>query len=136
MGKEKPATIGHIDCPTCGMSYGMAIKRDKNGDAFGFCEDCAQQLFTRNVFKSKLLLQRMRPVTAPTAPEPVTEPTPATAPAAPEGAGAAKPAAPAPTSTKPEKTPPAAVPADQAAEKQARASWWSPVMGKTARKAA
>ncbi|HBF50963.1 MAG TPA: hypothetical protein DDX04_12160 [Massilia sp.] len=136
MGKEKPVTIGHIDCPTCGMSNGMAIKRDKNGDAFGFCEDCAQQLFTRNPFKSKLLLQRMRPVTAPTAPEPVTEQSPAPSPAAPEGAGSVKTPAPA-ESIKPEdKTPPAPVPAAAPAKKPPAAPWFAPIIGKSARKAA
>jgi hypothetical protein len=137
MAKEKPATIGHINCPTCGMLNGMAIKKDKNGDAFGFCEDCSQQLFTRNLFKSKLLLQRMRPVTAPASPEPVTDPVPAPpAPAAPAGAGAVKTVPPAQPAVQPEKTPPAAIPAAPVAEKPAKAPWFSPIIGKTARKAA
>lgn len=133
MAKEKPATIGHINCPTCGLSYGMAIKKDKNGDAFGFCEDCSQQLFTRNLFKSKLLLQRMRPVTAPALPEPVTEPAPPAAPAAPQ---AVKPTPPAQPFNQPEKTPPAPVPAVPEAAKPVKAPWFSPIIGKTARKAA
>jgi hypothetical protein len=137
MAKERPVTLGHIDCPTCEMKDGMAVKMDKGGHAFGFCEDCAQQLFTRNPFKSKRLLQRMRPVTAPAAPTPVTDPEPAApAPAVPAAPQGAKPTPPAQPSTQPEKTPPAAVPAVPAAEKPARASWWSPVVGKAARKAA
>ena len=133
MAKERPVTLGHIDCPTCEMKDGMAVKMDKGGHAFGFCEDCSQQLFTRNPFKSKRLLQRMRPVTAPPEPEPVTEPAPPAAPAAPQ---AVKPTPPAQPSIQPEKTPPAAVPAVPAAGKQERASWWSPVIGKNTRKAA
>ena len=132
MGTAKPETLGHIDCPTCNMQNSMAIKLDKNGQAFGFCEDCAQQLFTRNDFKSKKLLARMRPVAAPAAPEP----QPAPPPAAPEGAGAAKPAAPAPIPTKPEKTAPAPVPAAPEAQRPAPAPWFAPIIGRSARKAA
>jgi hypothetical protein len=137
MAKEKPATIGHINCPTCGMLNGMAIKKDKNGDAFGFCEDCSQQLFTRNLFKSKLLLQRMRPVTAPASPEPVTAPVPAPdAPTAPTGAGAASAAPDSQPSTEPEKTPPAPAPAAAPARKPVAGPWFAPIIGKSARKAA
>lgn len=136
MAKEKPVTIGHITCPTCGLSNGMAIKKDKNGDAFGFCEDCSQQLFTRNLFKSRLLLQRMRPVTEPTAPEPVTEPKPAPAPAAPQAAGAAELPAPAESIKPAPKTPPAPAPPAAPASKPAPAPWFAPIIGKSARKAA
>ncbi|MFC4932958.1 hypothetical protein [Massilia sp. GCM10023247] len=136
MAKEKPVTLGHIDCPTCEMKDGMAVKMDKGGHAFGFCEDCAQQLFTRNPFKSKRLLQRMRPVTAPTAPAPVTEPKPVPAPAAPQAAGDVKSPVPA-ESIKPEpKTPPAPAPAAAPASKPAPAPWFAPIIGKSARQAA
>ncbi len=37
--------LGHIDCPTCGMTNAMRITPDKNGDPFGYCEaNCGQQL--------------------------------------------------------------------------------------------
>lgn len=37
--------LGHIDCPTCGMTAGMRITEDKNGEPFGYCEaNCGQQL--------------------------------------------------------------------------------------------
>lgn len=36
--------LGHIDCPTCGEETAMRITTDKNGDPFGFCEICRQQL--------------------------------------------------------------------------------------------
>lgn len=134
MAKEKPVTLGHIDCPTCEMKDGMAVKLDKGGHAFGFCEDCSQQMFTRNAFKSKRLLQRMRPVTAPPSPEPVTDPAPA--PTAPAGAGAVKAPARAETINPPEKTPPAAVPAPAPASKPASTPWFAPIIGRSARKAA
>lgn len=36
--------LGHIDCPTCGHEKAMRVKHDKNGEPFGFCEICRQQL--------------------------------------------------------------------------------------------
>lgn len=39
------ATLGHIDCPSCGTVKGMRITHDKNGEPFGYCEaECDQQL--------------------------------------------------------------------------------------------
>ena len=38
-------TLGHIDCPSCGLKNGMRINHDKNGKPFGFCaQGCCQQL--------------------------------------------------------------------------------------------
>jgi hypothetical protein len=36
------AALGHIACPTCGAQ--MRVNNDKNGDPFGHCEHCGQQL--------------------------------------------------------------------------------------------
>lgn len=94
--------IGHIDCPTCGHAD-MQVKEDKNGHAFGFCPDCASQLFTRNDFRDKRLRERMRPVTVT-----VTEPKPAEPPEQPVTAPTV-PAVPKPQPTpkKPATVPPA-----------------------------
>jgi hypothetical protein len=139
-GKDKPVTVGHIDCPTCGLAGGMAIKHDKNGDAFGFCEDCTQQLFTRNGHKSKLLLRRMRPVTAVTEPDPapvapsvaVAAPVAVPVKAAPAGAGGVKTAPPVPEVKPVEKTSPVPDPAVLAPKK---AAWFQPIIGKSQRTA-
>lgn len=36
--------LGHIDCPTCGTAGAMRITPDKNGEPFGYCTDCYQQM--------------------------------------------------------------------------------------------
>lgn len=38
------AVLGRIDCPTCGETHGMKVTHDKNGEPFGHCLGCAQQL--------------------------------------------------------------------------------------------
>lgn len=41
----KGDVLGMIDCPHCGLSKGMRITEDKNGEPFGFCEaECDGQL--------------------------------------------------------------------------------------------
>lgn len=43
MATKEP--LGYIDCPCCGMTEGMRIAPDKNGDPFGYCEaNCGQQM--------------------------------------------------------------------------------------------
>lgn len=42
MPREQKPTIGTIPCPHCGET--MNVKRDKNEDPFGHCEECAGQL--------------------------------------------------------------------------------------------
>lgn len=41
----KKQVIGHIECPSCVAGAGkMQITADKNGDPFGYCIECGQQL--------------------------------------------------------------------------------------------
>lgn len=42
MGKREKA--GAIDCPTCGTVGAMEVRTDKNGEPFGHCIECDQQL--------------------------------------------------------------------------------------------
>lgn len=80
---------GHIDCPSCGASKRMRVTCDKNGDPFGFCEECRQQLRVGGDAHRVAKFRERHPWAAPgaapvteTVPEPVPAPAPAPAPAA------------------------------------------------------
>lgn len=93
MSESKKQILGHIDCPTCGTTKAMRVKADKNGDPFGYCEDCAQQLRVggdrhrvRRFMERHGLATAPAPVTGtgtaqapaaapPTAPKPAARPT-------------------------------------------------------------
>jgi hypothetical protein len=145
MGANRQPVLGHIDCPVCEFPE-MQVKLDKNGQASAYCPDCAQQLFTRNDHKSGKLLARMRPVAAGAAPavpappktdKPIEIPTfvpPVKAPPSRQaGAGDANEGADRANHQPEQKNAPAASDAVQAPV--VRSSWFSPLIGSTARKA-
>lgn len=41
MAKE---ILGRLDCPVCGHDHGIRITPDRNGEPFGYCEECGVQL--------------------------------------------------------------------------------------------
>ena len=85
--------LGHIDCPTCGEETAMRITTDKNGDPFGFCEICRQQLRVGGDADRVDDFYRAHPgIKKPGAPVRATVSAPAAEPAKP-AAPAAKPAA-------------------------------------------
>lgn len=94
MSKEKKPLLGLFDCPTCDFPE-MEVRPDKNGHAFGYCPDCAQQLRTGNDYRSKKLSAKLRQAPA-AAPALVVDPLPTAARAAPVTVTEEKPAAPPP----------------------------------------
>lgn len=64
--------VGYIECPTCNFKD-MEVKIDKRGNAFAYCPDCDQQLFTHKKRKSDLMLARMRKVSGEPEPEAASE---------------------------------------------------------------
>lgn len=94
MAKEDKPVLGMIPCPHCPEQ--MTVRRDKNGDPFGHCEECRGQLrvggdparvrkfIARYPWAAKPPVGAADPVTGtvtekPAAPVPVTEPVPAPA---------------------------------------------------------
>lgn len=77
------ATLGHIDCPSCGTAGGMRITHDKNGDPFGYCEaKCHQQLRVGgDRYRVAQFVERYPWAKGPS--EAAPEPAPAAKPAAP-----------------------------------------------------
>jgi len=92
MAREEKPIIGTIQCPHCDGQ--MNVKRDKNDDPFGHCEDCRGQLrvggcpsrlrkfVAKHPWAAKTAVGAADPVTVtvtekPAAPAPVTAPVPA-----------------------------------------------------------
>lgn len=89
MPKEQKPIIGQIPCPHCDAM--MNVKRDKNEDPFGHCEECSGQLrvggnparlrkfIAKYPWAAKPAVGAADPVTVtekPPAPAPVTEAPP------------------------------------------------------------
>jgi len=90
MPREQKPIIGTIPCPHCDNDK-MGVKRDKNEDPFGHCEECGGQLrvggsparlrkfIAKYPWAAKPAVGAADPVTVtalPAAPAPVTEPPP------------------------------------------------------------
>jgi hypothetical protein len=108
--------IGHINCPVCTFEE-MQVKKDKNGNAFAFCPDCATQVFTRNAHRDHHLRKNMRPTAVTvTVTEPIQEPVPVTVPE------------PIPPAPKQPGAKPAQKPTPKPAPKPAKTAWFQTLM--------